>query len=92
MNHAPYPNVEIEEPALPQRLMRPRLRRREAVEYLALQHGFEIAAATLAKLASVGGGPAFNRVGRIPLYPTGELDRWAWERIGPLVRSTSDRR
>jgi hypothetical protein len=92
MNLVPYPNAKIEEPALPPRLMRPRLRRREAAEYLAMRHGFGIAAATLAKLASVGGGPAFNRIGRTPFYPIDELDRWVEERIGPLVRSTSDGR
>jgi hypothetical protein len=53
-------------------------------------HGIEVAPATLAKWATVGGGPAYNKVNRTPLYPTTELDRWAAERLGALVRHTSD--
>lgn len=75
---------------LPSALHKPRLRRWEAVDYLRLVHGIEVAPATLAKWASVGGGPAFNRAGRTPLYPVSELDRWAIERLGTLRRSTSD--
>jgi hypothetical protein len=75
---------------MPLRLTKPRLRRWEASEYLEIKHGLRIAPATLAKLASVGGGPAFNHAGRIPLYPTGELDQWAKSRLGPLVNSTSE--
>ncbi|MDD2869747.1 DNA-binding protein [Neomegalonema sp.] len=74
---------------LPPHLRKPRLRREEAVEYLGLVHGLPIAKATLAKLASVGGGPAYNVSVRTPLYPTGELDRWAEERLGGLRGSTS---
>lgn len=74
------------------RLARPRLRRWEASEYLAAKHGVCVAPATLAKLANVGGGPAFHRYRRIPLYPTDELDLWARERMGRLVRSTSEPR
>lgn len=75
---------------LPSALHKPCLRRWEAVDYLRLVHGIEVAPATLAKWASVGGGPSFNRVGRTPLYPTAELDRWALDRLGSLRRSTSD--
>jgi hypothetical protein len=75
---------------IPVRLKKPRLRRWEAAEYLEIRHGLRIAPATLAKLASIGGGPAFNHAGRIPLYPTGELDQWAKNRLGPLVNSTSE--
>ena len=75
---------------LPRHLQKPRLRRWEASEYMAFVHGFTVAPATLAKLASVGGGPGFHRVGRIPLYPRDELDRWATERLGRMVMSTSE--
>lgn len=76
---------------LPPALRKPRLRRWEASEYLELVHGITIAPATLAKYASLGGGPAFNKgLGRTPLYPKDELDRWATERLGKLMRSTSD--
>lgn len=75
---------------LPIHLRKPRLRRWEAAEYLERQHGLTVAIATLAKLASIGGGPSFHKAMRTPLYPTEELDRWATERLGGLRRSTSD--
>lgn len=75
---------------LPADLQKPRLRRWEASDYLRRVHGVELAPATLAKLASIGGGPGFQKASRIPLYPTEELDRWAIERLGGLRRSTSD--
>jgi hypothetical protein len=75
---------------LPGRLRKPRLRRWEASEYLEIAHGIRVAPATLAKLASVGGGPAFQRIGRTPLYPREELDRWALQRLGRLIHSTSE--
>ena len=75
---------------LPPALRKPNLRRWEASEYLALVHGLTIAPATLAKYASVGGGPAYFTNCRSPLYPVTELDRWAAERMGKLVRSTSE--
>lgn len=75
---------------LPAERHKPRLRRWEASDYLRLMHGIEIAPATLAKMASVGGGPGFQKSARVPLYPTDELDRWAIERLGSLRRSTSD--
>ncbi len=75
---------------LPSALRKPRLRRWEASEYLELVHGVTVAPATLAKMASVGGGPSFQKNGRMPVYPKTELDRWAGERLGRLVRSTSE--
>jgi hypothetical protein len=69
---------------------KPRLRRREASAYLDSEHGISCAPATLAKLACIGGGPAFHKAGRTPLYPREELDRWAKERLGRLVRNTSE--
>lgn len=47
-------------------------------------------ATTLAKYASVGGGPGYQKSRRTPLYPTVELDRWADERLGELRGSTSE--
>lgn len=75
---------------LPKHLQKPRLRRWEASEYMEFAHGFTVAPATLAKLASIGGGPGFHRVGRIPLYPRDELDRWVTEKLGSMVMSTSE--
>lgn len=75
---------------LPPALRKPRLRRWEASEYLTLAHGVTIAPATLAKWASVGGGPLFQHSNATPLYPRIELDRWATQRLSGLKRSTSD--
>jgi hypothetical protein len=68
-----------------------RLRRTEASEYLKQKYGIERTAGTLSKLAVTGGGPRFQHVGRIPLYPTDELDRWAENILSPLKSSTTER-
>lgn len=87
-----YNQPEANTPAvsMPPALRKPRLRRWEASEYLGLVHGITVAPATLAKLASVGGGPSFQKNGRFPVYPKNELDRWAGERLGQLIGSTSE--
>jgi hypothetical protein len=64
------------------------LRRRAASDHLRSQ-GLPVAAATLAKLAVVGGGPAIQYFGRIPLYSIDELERWVAERLSAPRRSTS---
>ena len=66
------------------------LRRREASEYLKAR-GFPVAVATLNKLACVGGGPAFQTFGRIPLYKPQDLDAWAAARLSPPRHNTSDK-
>lgn len=70
---------------------KPRLRRSEVPAYLMEAHGIPIAKATLAKLASVGGGPVMEYAGRVPLYPRAELDRWAQARLSAPVSNTSER-
>jgi hypothetical protein len=82
--------AQTPELCLPPALRKPRLRRWEASQYLMIAHGLTIAPATLAKWASVGGGPAFHKCNRSPLYPRDSLDQWAAERLGKLVRSTSE--
>lgn len=84
------PSAGTASPCLPPALRKPRLRRWEASEYLKLAHGIEIAPATLAKWASVGGGPLYQKVNRTPLYPTSELDAWATGKLGAPVRSSSE--
>lgn len=69
---------------------KPRLRRWEASQYLLSEYGIELAPATLAKLACIGGGPPFQKAGRVQLYPTDLLDEWAVTRLGAVVRSTSE--
>lgn len=70
---------------LPPHLRKPRLRRSEAVEYLAIVHGVEIRPGTLAKWAALGAGPAFDRLNRTPLYRRGEIDRWVAANLKPAI-------
>ena len=70
---------------------RPRLRRVDVPAYLALKHGIDIAVSTLAKMASIGGGPAMQYSGRIPLYHLTDLDTWAEQRLSGKVSSTSQK-
>jgi hypothetical protein len=65
-------------------------RRRRASEYLFERFGLNCAVSTLAKFATVGGGPKFVHAGRFPLYPEDELDAWALSRISLLKTSTAD--
>lgn len=67
-----------------------RMRRGLASRYLAEVHGVQLAPATLAKLACIGGGPRYLKDGLFPLYPVEMLDEFAASRIGPLRGSTSD--
>jgi hypothetical protein len=70
---------------------RPRLRRSAVPDYLMEKHGIPIAVATLNKLASIGGGPAMQYAGRIPLYRPEDLDAWAEQRLSAPVASTAGR-
>jgi hypothetical protein len=66
------------------------LRRTEAAPYIVNTYNIPCSPKTLAKYACIGGGPAFRKAGRIPLYPISGLDAWAQSKLGPLVRSTSE--
>ncbi|MCA3456208.1 MAG: hypothetical protein IOD03_07530 [Methylocystis sp.] len=66
------------------------LRRAEASDYLARRWGISRVPGTLAKLATTGGGPRFQKLGKWPLYSPAELDRWAQSQLGPAVASTSE--
>lgn len=67
-----------------------RLRRTEASQYLNEEWGIIRAPSTLAKLATIGGGPMFERANRIPLYLPEFLDAWARSILSPPMTSTSD--
>lgn len=68
----------------------PRISRAEASAYLLAKHGISRTPATLAKLAVIGGGPAFRKAGiRRVLYDVVELDRWADGIISKPMASTS---
>jgi hypothetical protein len=66
------------------------MRRADAARYIREAHGIPCAPATLAKYACTGGGPAFRKAGKFPIYSRGDLDAWAEHRLGKLVRSTSE--
>jgi hypothetical protein len=67
-----------------------RLRRNEAAQYISDKHGQPCSPKTLAKLAVTGGGPAYRKAGRVPLYDPADLDQWAESRLSDLVHSTSE--
>jgi hypothetical protein len=66
------------------------MRRAEAARYILENHGIPCSPATLAKYACIGGGPAFRKAGKFPIYSREDLDAWAKRRLGKLMRSTSD--
>jgi hypothetical protein len=65
------------------------LRRKDASKHLKEMWGVDRAPSTLAKLAVIGGGPPFQRLGRVPLYATDDLDEWIASKLSPPMRSTS---
>jgi hypothetical protein len=66
-----------------------RLRRRDAAQCLR-DHGYPVAAQTLARFACEGGGPPYILYGRIPLYDPDQLLEWAEARCSRPRRSTSE--
>lgn len=65
------------------------LRREQAAAYLQKRYG-AYTTETLAKLATIGGGPPFRKFGRFPLYAIEDLDLWAESRMTPKIASTSE--
>ena len=66
------------------------MRRAEAARYIRENHGIPCSPATLAKYACLGGGPPFRKAGKFPIYSRKDLEAWANQRLGKLVRSTSE--
>lgn len=67
------------------------LRRKDAAAYLKEKYGF-CSTGTLAKLATIGGGPEFQYLGILPVYTEENLDEWARAMLSRPVRSTSEPR
>jgi len=65
------------------------LRRDKAAAYLQERYG-AYTTDTLAKLACVGGGPKFRKLGPFPVYLPTDLDDWAQSRMTRAVSSTSE--
>jgi hypothetical protein len=68
-----------------------RMRRNIASEYLRHVHGVSLSAATLAKLAVLGGSPPFWKDGRFPVYGRDQLDEFAISRLGSLRTNTGSK-
>jgi hypothetical protein len=66
------------------------LRHLEGSQYLLEKWGLPCAPATLARRASVGGGPEFHHFGRWPVYTPPKLDMWAEAKLSQPKRSTSE--
>ena len=66
------------------------LRRADAANYVENRHGVPCAARTLAKLATLGGGPVIHYFGKVPLYRPDDLDAWVQSRISGPVASTAE--
>ena len=62
--------------------------RSEAAEYLTAR-GTPVAKTTLAKWATVGGGPAFCKFGTRALYTPAALDAWVQARLTAPMLSTT---
>ena len=62
----------------------------EASQYLKDRHGQTVSPATLAKWRCVGGGPIFYPNNGRPRYTPSDLDRFAADRLGSPVQSTSE--
>lgn len=72
--------------------MSKKLIRAEVPTYLAENWGLRCSRASLARLAVVGGGPAFHRSGRNAYYDRTGLDQWAQEKLGdPAETATAHR-
>jgi hypothetical protein len=65
------------------------LTRVEAAQYIT-DNWFPQSPKTLAKLAVTGGGPAFRKAHRVPIYTPADCDTYARSKIGPLVHSTAE--
>ena len=65
------------------------MRRADAARYIREAYAFPCVPTTLAKYACLGGGPAFRKAGKFPIYSRDDLDAWAQQRLGNLVLSTS---
>lgn len=65
------------------------LRRAEAAKYLQERYG-AYTVDTLAKLACVGGGPRFQKLGPYPLYTPADLEAWAQSRLSKPVAHNAE--
>ena len=67
------------------------LSRREAANHVK-ERGLPAAESTLAKYATVGGGPEFQKFGHRVFYTEEALDAWITSKLSGFVASTSELR
>lgn len=65
-------------------------RRREAAQFLREKFAAPTSSAHLAKLAVTGGGPAYHKFSRFPIYRQSDLVSWAEAMLGQPRVSTSE--
>ena len=65
------------------------LRRKDAAKYIRSRYGF-CGLGTLEKLATMGGGPKFRKIGKAVIYDPADLDAWARSKMSAPVSSTSE--
>ncbi len=66
------------------------LRRKDAAAYLNSRYGIG-SPAWLAKLVTLGGGPAYTKAGNTPLYRMADLDEWMQGRMTQRASSSVTR-
>jgi hypothetical protein len=66
------------------------LRRQDASKYLFDKHGIVRSTSTLAGYACAGVGPAYIKIGKIPLYRPADLDAWAESITSEKVNNTAE--
>ncbi len=76
-------------PPLPEPMPKAFLRRVEAAQYLQERLG-AYTVETLAKLACIGGGPRFQKVGPYPLYRPEDLEAWIASRMSKPVAHNAE--
>lgn len=66
------------------------LYRKEAAQYLT-ERGLKVSAGTLAKYATVGGGPNYQHFGNRPVYTPASLEEWILSRLSEPRQNSSQR-
>jgi len=65
-------------------------RRAEAAQFLRERFAIPSSSQQLAKLAVIGGGPAYHKFSRYPIYREVDLVDWVNAKLGKSRHSTSD--
>ena len=66
--------IEVQSQPLASNAFTRYMRRADAARYIRETYGIPCVAPTLAKYACVGGGPAFRKAGKFPIYARDDLD------------------